>query len=54
MKSAFVGIRIDEASKAKIERIVSEMGLWGNSSEFVREALMQQIDHYWKEGPYDY
>lgn len=54
MKSAIIGIRVDELTKAKIERIISETGLWNNPSDFTREALKRQIDAYWKEVPDDY
>lgn len=54
MKSAFIGFRVDEVTKGKIERIVYETGLWANPSEFVREAVMQQIGQFWREVPDDY
>jgi len=39
-------IRIKERKKAKIEEIVEDSGLWGNTSGFVRNAIDECINRF--------
>lgn len=41
-------VKIPEATKAEIETLTQELGLWESQSDFVREALDQHISKYWK------
>ena len=43
-----VTVKIPEAMKAEVETLIQELGLWGSQSEFIREAIDQQIGKYWK------
>ena len=49
-----IGVRLDEVTKAKIERLVFETKLWENVSDFVRSVVEKQIKKYWREPPNDF
>jgi len=39
--------RISEGMKSEIEELVEDKGMWASRTEFVKEALNQQIKRYW-------
>ena len=51
--ATILSVRISDGMKAEIETIVSEVGLWRNQSDFVKEALNEQIKKYWKGERFD-
>ena len=48
-----ITVRLSDGMKAEIEHIVGEVGLWHNQSEFVKEALDEQIKKFWQGDRFD-
>jgi len=46
--SPILTARISEGMKSEIEVLVEDTGLWGSRSDFVKEAIDEQIKRYWK------
>ena len=42
-----ITVRISDGMKAEIERIIGEVGLWYNQSDFIKEALDEHIKKFW-------
>jgi Arc/MetJ-type ribon-helix-helix transcriptional regulator len=51
---SILSIKIPEGMVAEIETLVHDLGLWENRSEFIREAIDQQIKKYWNGGRFEH
>ena len=43
-----LSVKLPESMKAEIETLVHDLGLWKNTSDFIRESIDKQIVKYWK------
>ncbi len=48
--ASMISVRLSDGMKAEIERIIQEVGLWHNQSDFIKEALDEHIKKFWNEG----
>ena len=48
-----LSVRISDGMKAEIETIIHEIGLWEDQSDFIKEALNEQIKKYWNGERFD-